>query len=141
MQNVINQHIKGRGEQNSCKLSFASQHMLLRVETAGWNKQSSLIGKTACPVCHPTPSLTFIQAHSLLVRIRLPSGISIPAPLLPLLSLSFPASYWLPNCPYLLPIGCQILPPPVLQAYIYGLSLTAVHFALKREAVGPPKHQ
>jgi hypothetical protein len=33
------------------------------------------------------------------------------APLLPLKSLSSPTSYWLPNCPFPLPIGCWTLPP------------------------------
>jgi len=44
------------------------------------------------------------------------------AALLPLVSLSFPTSYWLPDCPFLCPTGCWDLLPscsPGLHARVY----------------------
>jgi hypothetical protein len=100
---------------------------------------ASLSGRTGCsvwhfvlvtahPVCHLFPLLTAIQVHSLLVRTGLLTGLSVPVvdgpvhnitPLLLLVSLSFPASYWLPDHHFLLPTGCQTLPLLILHAYIY----------------------
>jgi len=40
---------------------------------------------------------------------------------LPCPSLTAATSCWLPDCPFLLPISCQTLPPLILLAHIYAL--------------------